>query len=110
MPGHLVATPAAAALLRRLVAEHGPLLLHHSAGCCEGSAPICLRQKDFRVGASDRLLGSIEGCPVYAGTAMADVLKPYDITLDVTEGAVDSFSLEAPDGVRFTVLSRPRSG
>jgi uncharacterized protein (DUF779 family) len=30
-------TDAAAAVLRQLVARHGPLLFHQSGGCCDGS-------------------------------------------------------------------------
>ncbi len=32
---------------------------------------------------------------------------PYRIVVDVTDGGGDSFSLEAADRVRFTVLSQP---
>ena len=34
-------TPEAADLLRRLRAEHGPLMFHQSGGCCDGSSPMC---------------------------------------------------------------------
>ena len=36
----IVATEAALAALRRLRAEHGPLMLFQSGGCCDGSSPI----------------------------------------------------------------------
>jgi hypothetical protein len=32
--------------------------------------------------------------------------KDYQLTIDIVEGGGDSFSLEAPDGVRFITLSR----
>ena len=31
----------AAALLRTLTAQHGPLMFHQSGGCCDGSSPMC---------------------------------------------------------------------
>ena len=103
----VVFTPAAAALARSLVAAHGLLIFHLSGGCCEGSAPMCLRQSDFRPGAQDVLVGEIEGCPFHVGAAQFDYWRPYQIVVDVTTGGGDSFSLEAADGARFTALSRP---
>lgn len=100
-------TPAAAGRLRRLRAEHGPVLLHQSGGCCEGSAPMCFRMSEFRVGGADVLLGEVEGCPVYMSAAQFTAWAGFEITIDlVGDGGGDSFSLEAADGVRF--LSRSR--
>ncbi len=107
MADRVVFTPAAVALVRALRAAQGPLIFHLSGGCCEGSAPMCLRRTDFRPGAQDLLLGEIEGCPFYVGAAQYAYWAPYRIVVDVTEGGGDSFSLEAPDGVRFSVLSQP---
>ena len=58
----------------------------------------------------DVLLGEVEGCPFYVGAAQYGYWAPYQIIVDVTEGGGDSFSIEAADGVRFTVLSRPLVG
>ena len=58
MPPRVLITEAAAGLVRQLQDRHGPLLFHQSGGCCEGSAPMCLRRGDFRVGARDVLLGA----------------------------------------------------
>jgi len=106
MPERVVFTPEADALLRRLRAEHGPLLFHLSGGCCEGSAPMCFRQGDFRPGAQDVLLGMIGDTPFYVGPAQYEYWAACQLTVDVTTGGGDSFSLEAPDGVRFIVRSR----
>jgi uncharacterized protein (DUF779 family) len=106
MPARVVATPAAQVLIRRLKTEHGPLIFHQSGGCCEGSAPMCFRQTDFQVGEQDVLLGVIEGCPFYAGPAQFQYLAYSLLTLDVTTGGGDSFSLEAADDVRFVTRSR----
>ena len=108
MSNRLHVTQAAAALLRRLRQQHGPLLLHLSGGCCEGSAPICLRQSGFRSGAGAVLLGEAEGCPFDVGAAQAPYGAGFALTLDVLpEGGGDRFSLEATDGARFVVRSRP---
>ncbi len=106
MPPRVLATPAAVALIRQLRERHGPLIFHQSGGCCEGSAPMCFRQVDFRVGARDVLLGIIAGVPFYVGAAQYQYLAYSQLTLDVTTGGGDSFSLEAADGVRFAVRSR----
>jgi uncharacterized protein (DUF779 family) len=61
----IVATPAAEALLDELKARHGDLMFHQSGGCCEGSAPMCLKQGEFLVGSSDVKLGEVHGVPFY---------------------------------------------
>jgi len=100
------ATPAAAALVRELTAEHGPLLFHQSGGCCDGSAPMCFPHNDFRVGQRDVLLGHIEGTPFYMGAQQFEYWKHTHLTIDVVPGRGSGFSLEAPRGVRFLTRSR----
>ncbi len=34
-------TDGAAAMLRQLTGQHGPLMFHQSGGCCDGSSPMC---------------------------------------------------------------------
>ena len=67
---------------------------------------MCLRRSGFRIAARDVLLGVVEGCPFYVGAAQFPYWANCQITLDVTAGGGDSFSLEAADGVRFLVRSR----
>lgn len=105
MPHRVIFTPEAKELVRRLKAEHGPLIFYLSGGCCEGSAPMCFRQSDFRVGARDVLLGVIEGCPFYAGPTQYEYWAFFELTVGATAGG-DSFSIEAAEGVRFIVRSR----
>lgn len=99
-------TEAAAALIRELRAEHGPLLFHQSGGCCDGSAPMCFPQTEFRIGARDVLLGEIEGTPFYMGAAQFEYWKHTHLTIDVVPGRGAGFSVEAPRGVRFLTRSR----
>jgi uncharacterized protein len=106
MPSRVVFTEKAPSLTRRLRVEHGPLIFHLSGGCCEGSAPMCFRQSDFRVGPRDVLLGIIEEYPFYVGPSQFDYWASCQLSIDVTERGGDSFSLEAADGVRFIVRSR----
>jgi hypothetical protein len=53
-------TSAAAELIRSLRSIHGPLMFHQSGDCCDGSSPTCYPQGEFRTGASDVLLASLE--------------------------------------------------
>jgi len=52
-PERVALTPAAAELLVELTALHGPLMFHQSGGCCDGSAPMCYPDGEFRIGGSD---------------------------------------------------------
>jgi uncharacterized protein (DUF779 family) len=99
-------TEAAAALIRSLREEHGPLMFHQSGGCCDGSAPMCYPRGEFRIGQSDVLLGEIEGCPFYMGAAQFEYWKHTQLLVDVVPGRGSGFSVEAPRGVRFLTRSR----
>jgi uncharacterized protein len=107
MVDRVVFTPSAAAVVRRLKERYGPLIFHQSGGCCEGSAPMCFSQSDFRVGSHDVMLGAIEGCPFYIGGAQlrqwGDNLQ---FIIDVVPSPSGSFSLEAADDVRFVTGGR----
>lgn len=103
----VLVTDEAVKVIDRLREKHGNLMFHQSGGCCDGSAPMCFRLGEFRVGGSDVLLGEIEGCPFYMSRAQFEYWKHTQITVDVTEGRGSSFSLEIPLGLRFLVRSRP---
>ena len=105
-------TPAAAALLHRLRAAHGPLMFHQSGGCCDGSAPMCYPAGEFRTGAADVLLAEldVEGVEEPVGFWMSrsqyEVWSHTRLIVDVVPGRGSGFSLEAPEGVRFLIRSR----
>ena len=112
MAGRVDVTPAAAALLRRLVSLHGPVMFHQSGGCCDGSAPMCYPAGEFRVGVSDVYLGSlplsadVDDVPVWMSGPQFEYWKHTHLTIDVVPGRGSGFSLEAPEGVRFLIRSR----
>ncbi|MCI4676369.1 DUF779 domain-containing protein [Candidatus Mycolicibacterium alkanivorans] len=100
-------TPAADAVLRRLIDQHGPLMFHQSGGCCDGSAPMCYPRGEFRTGASDVLLGTVgEDTPFWMSADQYEYWKHTHLTVDVVPGRGGGFSLEAPEGVRFLIRSR----
>ena len=99
-------TPEAAAVVRSLREEHGPLMFHQSGGCCDGSAPMCYPDGDFKVGGRDVFLGEIEGCKFWMGADQFEYWKHTHLTVDVVKGRGAGFSLEAPRGIRFLTRSR----
>ena len=119
-------TDAAAALLRDLTAQHGPLMFHQSGGCCDGSAPMCYPVGMFLTGPSDVHLGTLHVGPdpstraeqasigeepielidVYISEAQFEYWKYTHLTIDVVPGRGAGFSVEAPTGNRFIVRSR----
>ncbi|HLS76995.1 MAG TPA: DUF779 domain-containing protein [Nocardia sp.] len=100
-------TEAAEELLRRLTEQHGPLMFHQSGGCCDGSSPMCYPRGEFRVGASDVLLGEVAGdIPFWMSADQYEYWKHTHLTVDVVAGRGSGFSVEAPEGVRFLLRSR----
>ncbi|MEV8505222.1 DUF779 domain-containing protein [Actinoplanes sp. NPDC051475] len=105
-------TPAAAELIRSLRGQHGPLMFHQSGGCCDGSAPMCYPDGEFRTGSSDVLLeelhidGVAEPVSFWMSTSQFEAWKHTHLTVDVVPGRGSGFSLEAPEGVRFLIRSR----
>jgi uncharacterized protein (DUF779 family) len=105
-------TPAAADLVRRLRSAHGPLMFHQSGGCCDGSAPMCFPEGEFRTGGSDVLLASLEidgvgeAVPFWMSVSQYEAWRHTRLIVDVVAGRGSGFSLEAPEGVRFLIRSR----
>jgi uncharacterized protein (DUF779 family) len=103
-------TPEAAVVLRRLRAQHGPLMFHQSGGCCDGSAPMCFPTSEFIIGDADVLLGVLRDgdaeTPVWISGSQFELWKHTQLLLDVVAGRGAGFSVEAPEGVRFLTRSR----
>ena len=107
-PDRVTITDAAAELVARLVARHGPVMFHQSGGCCDGSAPMCYPDGDFIIGDYDVLLGVLDGgVPVWISGPQFEAWKHTQLIIDVVPGRGSGFSLEAPEGMRF--LSRSRA-
>ncbi|MFC5993731.1 DUF779 domain-containing protein [Pseudonocardia hispaniensis] len=111
MAERVALTSAAAELLRKLTAVHGPLMFHQSGGCCDGSSPMCYPAGEFRTGDSDVHLGDLEvdgidAVPFWMSAAQFEYWKHTHLTVDVVAGRGSGFSVEAPEGVRFLIRSR----
>jgi uncharacterized protein (DUF779 family) len=109
--GRVALTPAAAELLVRLTAIHGPLMFHQSGGCCDGSAPMCYPDGDFLTGDSDVHLGDLqvdglEPIGFWMSVSQYEYWRHTHLTVDVVKGRGSGFSVEAPEGVRFLIRSR----
>jgi len=112
LPSRVDLTAAAAALLRDLTQQHGPLMFHQSGGCCDGSSPMCYPAGDFLLGDADVHLGDLdigEGngpVEVWMSRAQFGYWSHTHLTIDVVPGRGAGFSVEAPTGQRFLIRSR----
>jgi uncharacterized protein (DUF779 family) len=95
------ASDAAVEAVRMLVRTHGELLFVISAGCCDGSAPMCFPAEDFMIGSGDVLVGTVGGCPVYVDRRQLEAWPHADLVLDVEPGYADGLSLAAGEGLHF---------
>ena len=68
-PLRVTATDSARVLLGEIAERHGPVLIHQSGGCCDGSSPMIYPRAEFRIGERDVLIGEIGDTPVYIGSA-----------------------------------------
>jgi uncharacterized protein (DUF779 family) len=67
---------------------------------------MCYPAGEFRVGGNDVKLGEIGDCAFYMDADQFDYWKHTQLIIDVVPGRGHSFSLEAPEGVRFLTRSR----
>ena len=108
-------TQAAVELLRELWGVHGPLMLHQSGGCCDGSAPMCFPVGEFRTGGADVLLGTatlddasgeeLGELELWISREQFGAWKHTRLLIDAVPGRGSGFSLEAPLGRRFLTRS-----
>lgn len=102
----VVATAAALRALREVEAQHGPVLLYESGGCCDGSVPICFGRGELLLGEGDVLLGYAGDCPVYVDRRQLEVWWTSQLIVDVGEGDPEGFSLPAGPGRHFVARAR----
>ncbi len=110
-PTRVAVTPAAAELLRVVVARHGPVMFHQSGGCCDGSAPMCYPVGEFLTGDADVLLGALDvpglaPIEVWIGRRQWEAWRHTRLTIDAVPGRGAGFSVEGPEGKRFLTRSR----
>jgi uncharacterized protein len=99
------ATPAARALIEQLKATHGPIMFHLSGGCCDGSAPMCFKVGEFKLGSIDEKVGDVAGCEFWMDREQLRRWGHTRWSVDVVSGRGASFSLEAPMNLRFLIRS-----
>lgn len=102
--GRVSATPPVLEILEQLAARYGPLVIHCSGGCCDGSAPICLPAAELPGGPHDRLLGTVGSTPVYADSDQDDRWHRPALRLELSPGAAMGFSLEGSAGVHLVAV------
>jgi uncharacterized protein len=95
------ATVAALEVINRLEAAHGPLMFFQSGGCCDGTAPMCLKDGELPLSPQDVRLGEIGGVPFYIDAEQHDRWGKPRFLVDVSPGAAEGFSLEGLEGVHF---------
>jgi uncharacterized protein (DUF779 family) len=88
-------------VIQDLEAVHGPVVFFQSAGCCEGSAPMCLRQGELPPGPGDVRLGELGDAPFYIDAEQYRRWNSPRFVLDVSPGPAEGFSLEGSSGVHF---------
>ncbi|MFI4896035.1 MAG: DUF779 domain-containing protein [Steroidobacterales bacterium] len=103
--GRVTATPAARVLIEQLKTAHGPIMFHLSGGCCDGSAPMCFKVGEFKLGGVDEKVGDIVGCEFWMDREQLRRWAHTRWSVDVVPGRGASFSLEAPLNQRFLIRS-----
>jgi uncharacterized protein (DUF779 family) len=107
--------PVTVELLRKLWLQYGPLMIHQSGGCCDGSSPMCFPAGDFLTSGQDVLLGRLDIAPAGGDPQVIDFWMSAEqfeywshtfLTVDVVKGRGSGFSVESPEGVRFMIRSR----
>lgn len=106
MVPRITATFQALELLEVIRTAHGPLVLHQSGGCCDGSQPMCFPAHEFHLGTQDVRVGVIDGIGYWMHREQFTYWQHCQLTLDVVDGRGSSFSLEIPYGKRFLIRSR----
>ena len=101
MADRVSATPPVLGLLERLTMRYGPLVIHQSGGCCDGSSPICLPAAELPPASGDVLLGAVGETPVYVDGEQDRRWREPDLLIDVAPGAAMGFSLEGVEGVHL---------
>ena len=106
MVERVIATEAALQLIESLKDTHGSILFYQSGGCCDGSAPMCYKEGDFKTGSPDIYLGSIGGFPFYIHKSQYEYWKHTQLIIDAIDGRGATFSLDSVEDRHFITKSR----
>lgn len=99
-------TDAAVALLAELRAEYGEVVFQMSAGCCDGSGPMCYRVGDAYIGSGDVKLGEADGAEIWASRSIASLWDNAQLILDTGNGSGNGFSLDNGRDIHFVTHAR----
>ena len=102
----VVVTEAALTLLEEIRAEHGDVVFKISAGCCDGTGPMCFREADVMIGVNDIKLGDADKAGIWAAPSIADLWKNSQMILDAGPGSGAWFSLDNGRTTHFLTRSR----
>ena len=105
MTDRVSATPRVLGLLEQLAARYGPLVIHQSGGCCDGSSPICLPAAELPPAPGDVLLGLVGETPVYIDGDQDKRWREPELVIDVAPGPAMGFSLEGVLSMHLVGLS-----
>lgn len=89
--------------LSKMQERHGNIFFYQSSGCCDGSALMCYREGDLRLGDADILVGEASGVPLYVHRSQYETYKQLTPRLDVHEGRGPAFSLDSVENQHFTI-------
>jgi uncharacterized protein (DUF779 family) len=101
MTGRVRASPPVLDLLERLTGRFGPLVIHQSGGCCDGSSPICLPAGELPPSPGDTLLGHVGDTPVYIDDDQDRRWGRPSLLIDLSPGPAMGFSLEGVEDVHL---------
>lgn len=97
----VVATKSAAALLKKLQDEHGPLVLYQPKGCIGRTGLACFPVREFLPGANELKIAEIAGAAFYIRHDDVCNVEQKQIVVDAGPGSGGLFALERRLGIRF---------
>lgn len=99
------ATDEALHVIQLLQQKYGELLFEQSAGCCDGTVPMCYEAKGHYISSQLIHVGDVGGVPYYVDKRQYDYMKHTRIVVDAIEGRGAAFSLESAEGFAFLAKS-----
>lgn len=108
--GRVEVTDAATQVLGELIEEFGDVLLMQGGGCCDGSAPLCLRADEFTTSDQDVHVADLEvpggTVPFWQSEHQYTYSRHLFLTIDAEPGFGAEFSLETTLDMRLLIRSR----